>query len=428
MKTRLYSPSMLHGRILCVTSNFPRWPGDSTTPFVLHLAQDLQQLGWGVDVLAPHAVGSAVRETIGGVRVERFRYLWPSSLETICYQGGALINLRKSRSNHLKLPALVASECFNLALRLIGGKYDLLHSHWILPQGFNGILTAGLLGIPHVTTVHGGDIFGLRGALLTMFKRFALCYADAVTVNSSVTKRAVTEIAPNLKELHRIPMGVSTHVEKSSPSSAELRNRYRRGNGPLLVFVGRVVEEKGVEDLIKAVDILLPQFPDISAVIVGEGQDRYKYEAMSETFGVSDQVIFTGWVEPNVIPAYLSAADIFVGPSREASDGWIEAQGLTFIEAMVAKTPVIATRVGGIVDSVRHEETGLLVNERSPDEIAAAVERLTQAPLLADKLCESGYKLAVNKFSRAFSAQAFSDVFNCIIQAKKCPHMDQRSG
>ncbi|MBW2738848.1 MAG: glycosyltransferase family 4 protein [Deltaproteobacteria bacterium] len=409
---------MIHGRILCVTSNFPRWAGDSTTPFVLHLAQDLQELGWGVTVLAPHAVGAAVRETIGGVRVERFRYLWPPSLETVCYHGGALINLRKSRANYVKLPALVMSECLSLARRLIGGKYDLLHSHWILPQGFTGILTAGPLKIPHIVTAHGSDVFGLRGTFFTKFKLYTLRYADAVTVNSSVTERAVTEIAPNLKELHRIPMGVSTHVEKVSPSSYELRNRYRRGNGPLLIFVGRVIEEKGIEDLIKAVDILLPQLSDISAVIVGEGQDRYKYEAMSKTLGVSDRVLFTGWVEPNVIPAYLAAGDIFIGPSRD------EAQGLTFIEAMVAKTPVIATRVGGIVDSVRHKETGLLVKERSPKEIAAAIERLTQEPLLADKLRESGYKLAVNEFSRASSAQAFSNLFNKVIRSKKRQNMD----
>jgi phosphatidylinositol alpha-1,6-mannosyltransferase len=154
---------MMCGRILCVTSNFPRWTGDSTTPFVLHLAQDLQQLGWHIDILAPHAEGTALRETLGGVQVERFRYLWPSSLETVCYQGGALINLRKNRTNYLKLPALISSECLNLFLRLKGGKYDLLHSHWILPQGFTGILTAGLLRIPHVTTVHGGDVLVCKG-------------------------------------------------------------------------------------------------------------------------------------------------------------------------------------------------------------------------------------------------------------------------
>ena len=414
MKNQCYRNNMARGRILCVTSNFPRWPGDSTTPFVLHLAQDLQQLGWGVDVLAPHAVGAAVRETIGGVRVERFRYLWPSTLETVCYHGGALINLRKSRSNHLKLPALVASECFNLALRLIGGKYDLLHSHWILPQGFNGILTAGLLGIPHVTTVHGGDIFGLRGALLTMFKRFTLCYADAVTVNSSVTEKAVNEIVPELKELHLIPMGVSTRGVKTPNSSMEIRHQYRRGNGPLLIFVGRVVEEKGVEDLIRAVAILAPRFPDITALIVGEGQDRPVLEEISKTLGLSDRVIFTGWVEPDMIPAYLSAADIFVGPSRE-----FEAQGLSVIEAMVLGTPVIASRVGGVVDSVRHEETGLLVNERSPDEIAAAVERIVKTPMLADRLGKQGYKLSEAKFSRRSSAMAFSQLFKKAIKTKK---------
>lgn len=414
MKTRLPIRSMLHGRILCVTSNFPRWAGDSTTPFVLHLAQDLQELGWQVNILAPHAEGTALTESLGGVRVERYRYLWPSSLETVCYQGGALINLRKNRINYFKLPALIASEWLNLVFRLTGGKYDLLHSHWILPQGFTGILAAGLFGIPHVTTVHGGDVFGLQGGLLTKFKRFTLCNADAVTVNSSVTEKAVNEIAPELKELHLIPMGVSTRGVKTPNSSMEIRHQYRRGNGPLLIFVGRVVEEKGVEDLIRAVAILAPRFPDITALIVGEGQDRPVLEEISKALGLSDRVIFTGWVEPDMIPAYLAAGDIFVGPSRE-----FEAQGLSVIEAMVSGTPVIASRVGGVVDSVRHEETGLLVNERSPDEIAAAVERIVKTPMLADRLGKQGYKLSKAKFSRRSSAMAFSQLFEKAIKTKK---------
>ena len=101
---------MSKGRVLCVTSNFPRWSGDSTTPFVLHLAQDLQSLGWEVHVLAPHAPQAARMEVISGVQVKRFRYLWPIRQQTVCYQGGALINLRKHPANWLKLPALVAAE------------------------------------------------------------------------------------------------------------------------------------------------------------------------------------------------------------------------------------------------------------------------------------------------------------------------------
>ncbi len=91
------------GRVLCMTSNFPRWDGDSTTPFILHLVQDLQAFGWAVDVLAPHAPGAALKETLGGVRVERFRYFWPEAQESLCYQGGALSNLRRNPFNKFKL-------------------------------------------------------------------------------------------------------------------------------------------------------------------------------------------------------------------------------------------------------------------------------------------------------------------------------------
>jgi phosphatidylinositol alpha-1,6-mannosyltransferase len=254
-----------------------------------------------------------------------------------------------------------------------------------------------------------------------------LRHTDVVTVNSSITKKAVNEIAPDLHELHLIPMGVTTHEVATSPSSEELRNLYRRGSGPLLVFVGRVVEEKGVEDLIRAVAILLPRFPDINLLIIGEGQDRPYLEGITQTLGLSDRVIFTGWVKPDVVSGYLAAGDIFVGPSREASDGWIEAQGLTVIEAMVAKTPVISTRVGGIVDSVRHEETGLLVNERSPVEIAKAIERLVREPLLADCLRGQGYKIAVNKFSRTSSAESFSALFDRMMQSKGSRGSERKS-
>lgn len=100
---------MYQGHVLCVASNFPRWAGDSTTPFVLHLARDLQSLGWEVDLLAPHAPGAARSEVVDGVRVERFRYLWPIRQQTVRYQGAALINLRKHPVNSLKLSALVTA-------------------------------------------------------------------------------------------------------------------------------------------------------------------------------------------------------------------------------------------------------------------------------------------------------------------------------
>ncbi|MGB5830507.1 MAG: glycosyltransferase, partial [Thiohalocapsa sp.] len=309
---------MPQGRILCVTSNFPRWAGDWTTPFVLHLAQDLQLLGWEVHVLAPHAPGAARRETIGGVLVERFRYLWPVRQQTVCYQGGALINLRKHPTNWLKLPALVAAEILAVARRLQTGHYDLIHSHWILPQGFTAMLARRAKPVPHVLTVHGGDIFGLEGRSLAQFKRAALHDADAVTVNSSVTEAAVKAVSGSMRGLVKIPMGVSVEpLDGRQTALAErLRQAHRGPEGPMLVFIGRVVEEKGIEDLLRATQLLAERAPGRRTLIVGEGQDRADMEQLARTLGIAEITHFAGWVDPADVPAYLHAADVFVGPSR----------------------------------------------------------------------------------------------------------------
>jgi phosphatidylinositol alpha-1,6-mannosyltransferase len=397
-------------RILCVTSNFPRWEGDSTTPFVLHLVQDLVALGWEVDVLAPHAPSTARQEVLGGVNVFRFRYLWPVSWETVCYQGGALINLANNRMNYLKLPALVFFEWLAIMWHLWRGNYDLLHSHWILPQGFTGVLAAKLFGIPHVITVHGGDAFALQGKVLSGFKRFSLSGADAVTVNSSATKKQVLSIAPGISEPRLIPMGIST-TEPNRQRAAELRSKYRERNGPLLVFVGRLVYGKGVDDLLQAVAIIKKNLPDVKVLIVGEGQIRGDLEKLAIRLEIADSVIFTGWVEPFEVPSYLAAADMFVGPSKRSPDGAVEAQGLTFLEAMAAGTVVIATASGGIQDSVTHQESGILVPEDSPGAIAESVLQLENDSTLKDYL-ETQAKKVVSRFTREKSASSFSDLFD----------------
>ena len=408
------------GRALFVTSNFPRWEGDGTTPFLLHLAQDLQALGWRVDVLAPHAPAARTRDSIGGVEVARFRYLWPESLETVCYGGGALINLRRDPGNLFKLPALVAAEAAATALRLLGRRYDIVHSHWILPQGFVGALMTGPLGVPHVVTAHGNDIFALQGALLARFKRFALGRASAVTVNSRATEQAVRALAPDLAALHCIPMGTSEPVPDPEAVAAA-RARYRQGAGPLLAFAGRLVKEKGVADLLHAVALLRPRLPDLRLVVAGEGPERAAFERLAGELGIAERVAFAGWQGADQVPHLMAAADAYVGPSRRGPDGTAEAQGLTFAEAMLAGTPVIATRLGGIVDAVRHEDTGLLVDEAAPDQIAAAVERLARRPDLAAQLSANGRRLAKDVFTRAASARAFADLYAGLAAPAKRP-------
>ena len=154
-----------HGNVLLVTSSFPRWQDDATAPFILHIAQDLIELGWQVEVLAPHTEGSKLCEVIGGVPVSRFRYLWPERWQTLCYGGGALINLRSSWRSKLQLLPFLLFEGWAIFNRLRRRRYALVHSHWLLPQGLMCGLAAAALRIPHVGTVHGSDVFALRGSV-----------------------------------------------------------------------------------------------------------------------------------------------------------------------------------------------------------------------------------------------------------------------
>lgn len=417
--TSMSRQSSTAGRVLLVTSSFPRWIGDSTAPFVLQIAQDLLALGWDVHVLAPHAPGARLYEVLHGIPVSRFRYMWPESQETLCYQGGALVNLRRDPLNRLRILPFLLCEAFAVFRRLCLGKFDLVHSHWLLPQGLICALAAVVFRVPHVTTVHGGDIFALRGRLPTFFKKLALRLTGRISVNSSATKEAVERIAHATDRIVRIPIGVSATDSGSDNQTSQLRARFRKKEGPLLVYVGRLIEEKGVGDLVTAVATLKNVLPDVTALIVGDGQDRARFEHQAKDLGLEDCVTFTGWVKPDEVPDYLSAADIFVGPSKRSAQGWVEAQGLTFIEAMLAGTPVIATAVGGVVDAVQDEKTGLLISEGAPAEIVTAVIRLVRDPALCESLRANAAALAREQFTRGATAEAFSALFHELLGSRR---------
>lgn len=401
-------------RALCVTSNYPRWQGDSTTPFVHHLAVDLKEFDWEVDVLAPHYIGAARQEVFEGISIKRFRYLLPEHAQTVCYQGGALMNLKANRLNYLKLPSLVLFEWLAIMKLLMTGKYDLLHSHWILPQGFNGVLASLPLKIPHVITVHGSDAFALKGKLLSKFKRFSLTHANAVTVNSSATHNQVLSIAPNITNLNLIPMGV-TNAPSDNIRCQELRKKYKIEHSPLLIFVGRLVDVKGVEDLLYSLAILKAKYKKIQLLILGDGPLRVPLESLANKLSINNNVVFKGWVESKEIINYLKAADIFIGPSKCSEDGSVEAQGISFIEAMQAGTPVIASNVGGIVDVIQHGKTGLLVEQSSPEQIASSVLRIINDKALEKKIIKEA-KLKVRSLTSLGSAEKIANVFNSCVQ------------
>ncbi len=402
------TPLMTSRRVLLLTSNYPRWRGDSTTPFVHNLAQDLLDEGWAVDVLAPHAPQAARAESLDGVSVHRFRYLLPEAQQTVCYEGGALINLRERKSNWLKLPFLVLAELIATIRLHRRRRYGVINAHWILPQGFVGAIVARVTKTPLAITVHGGDVFGLEGGVLRSFKRWALRRADVVTVNSGTTERGVTAL-DSAAAVHHIPMGVAVGSEPDARDVAAVRNDYQ-SSGPLVVFVGRLIAEKGLDDLLEAI----AELEGSALIVLGTGQDAAGLEERAAELGLRDRVHFMGWVDQERVPVYLHAADVLVGPSKTSESGWKEGMGLVFLEAMAAGTPVVATRSGGIPDIVQHEQTGLLVEEQAPAQIAQAVRRLQEDADLRTHVIESGRRLVAESYTRRASAAAFADLFESL--------------
>lgn len=400
------------GRVVWVVSNCPRWPGDASAPFILNLARDMRERDWDVTLLAPGAAGLPSRDVIEGVPIERFRYAWPASLQTLCYGAGVLANLREHRLRAALIPGFVAAQWLAVRRRLSAvPNFDLVHAHWVLPQGWTAAVTLKRLRLPLVVTAHGGDLFALRGGISERAKRWVLTRATAVTANSSATEAVARSLDVPAARLFRIPMGATVAPALDAARAAEQRARLRHAAGPLLIFVGRVVPEKGVGDVLAALALLRAQLPDATLAIVGDGPSRPALEAEARRLGMAQQVVFIGAVPPGDVPLYLAAADIFVGPSRRSAEGWTEAQGLTFIEAQLAGLPVIATDAGGLGDLVSDGDDGLVVRQSDPTAIAGAVLRLVTDPALAARLAQAGRARALANFSRDASADAFSALY-----------------
>lgn len=406
-------PPSPQGEVLFVTSSYPRWAGDASAPFVHHLAQDLRALGWDVRVLAPHAPGAQRDEVLDGVPIRRFRYFWPTSLETVCYDGGALVKLRMNRWLWLRVPFLFLFEGLAVLSQLLRRRTAIVHTHWLLPQGLTAGLAAALCRRPHIATVHGSDVFALQGAVSRGAKQLAIRLADAVTVNSRATEAAVAALGPGARIVERIPMGAT------APEAGALRSR--ADAGPVLAFAGRLVPEKGVGDLLEAVARLRASFPALTALVIGDGPERAVLEQQASRLGVAGQVRFLGWLPPDEALGHLRGADVLVGPSRPGADGTQEAQGIALAEAMLAGVPVVATAIGGIPDAIRDGETGLLVEPGSPQQIADAVRRLLDDPALAARLAAAACALAEAEFTREASARRFSALYARLLPGRPQP-------
>ena len=380
--------SHIRPRLLVLASTYPRWSGDPEPGFVHELSKRLAN-DFDVVVLGPHAAGAAVDEDLDGVRVLRYRYA-PDRLETLVNDGGITTNLRRSPWKWLLVPGFLLAMLWSMWRQVRRWRPDVIHAHWLVPQGLVAAL-AGLLEPrmpPFLVTSHGADLFGLQAAPLQAFKRFVARRAAGVTVVSRAMLDELARIGVDPGGVAVQPMGVDL-AQRFTPDAAVTRSCDE------ILFVGRLVEKKGLRHLIDAMPAILRFHPSAFLTVAGFGPEEAECRRQAGRLGLGDKVRFVGAVPQAELPALYRRAAVFVAPFVQTDSGDREGLGLVVVEAAGCGCPVVVSDLPSVRDVFRggspfamvppgaSESLGVAINQLLADPIAAS----RQAAAVRDSLC-----------------------------------------
>lgn len=365
-------------RVLHVVTAFPRHDADVITPWLGRLLLGLRERGVEVEVMAPAYRGGGATEW-RGIPVRRFRYA-PAWLETLTHDETVPDRLRSRPAYLALLPSYLAFGSLAAVRRGASSPPDIVHVHWPVPHAwFGALLRASSGGVTAVvSSFYSVEIRWIERRLrwAVPFLRWSIEASDAVTAISSATAAAVRRYTP--REVSVIPFSaaISEPAAGASPASGPRR----RVEGPLrLLFVGRLVERKGVHILIRALARVRVRM-DAILIVIGEGPEMAALRAEAERVGVDTSVHFAGRVGEDALVDAYRTSDLFVLPAVVDRKGDTEGLGVVLLEALEFGLPVIASNIGGIPDIVKHWETGLLVPSGDAAALAASILQAVENP------------------------------------------------
>lgn len=366
---------------LILTSSFPRYQGDTSGNFVFELGRELSKY-FEIYIATPHVSTLKSKEIKDTMGIFRFRYFFPSRYECLSREGGLQYNLKNSWVAKIQLPMFLVSEFISTFILVTKLKIQFVNSHWLIPQGFIGALCSKILKVNHIATIHSSEVTIIKKLPFGKFiAEFTLKYSDAII---SVSKHRMNElyelISPEVKDqildrVHIIPMGVDLSVfDRRDVNENRIKFSQEKCH-PVILFVGRLVEVKGCEFLIRAMPSILGEFPDAKLLIAGGGPLEQTLNTLITDLGLQEHVVLLGSVKHEEIPGYYFCADIVAIPSIIDDSGYQEGLPVVAIEALAARRPVVASNIPGIAEVIEDGVNGLLVRPKDSEGIAEAVKR-----------------------------------------------------
>ncbi len=368
-------------KVLFVNALFHPFSG-GVEKHLLEISKFLALRGVEVHVLTGRLKGTEAEETINGVFVHR-------------------IPCTEFKFPGIYPPPMVVAPNAYSEVRKLDKKHDFdiihLQDRWFTDFSIAASY-AKTAGKPLVITLHNARTVGIAphytfiGGLFDIaVGRQVLAMADKIV---SVSKWAISDLGKmglSPKRFVYIPNGIDTHELKPA-SGGDFKKRHGLGNGPMALFVGRLIIQKGLEYLLQSWKHVSKANPRARLVIIGRGIEEPKLKKLAAKLGITGSVYFPGYVSDKDLRAALHASDVFV-----LSSLW-EVLPVAILEAMAAGKPIVCTDVGGNSELVKNGKNGFLVPKREPKPFARALIKVLSNPAMAKRMGRESRRRAVNEF------------------------------
>lgn len=391
-------------KIGVITSAYPDYKDDPHGIFVHRLMREIIKKGHEVHVIAPYT-GGETEFILEGVHVDKFHYFYPRRFEKLSGRAGMIDNVKEGFLVKIQVLTFLF---FNVvyALRKLR-KMDVVHVQWPIPNGLGAIFLKKLYGIPYINTVHGEEIHLSKRYHMLFAFRWLVNNSSKTITNSTATKKFCLEAGLDSEKIDVIPFGVDTDFFRPL-------DVYKDTSTFQILSVGYLIERKGFEYLIRAMQDVLKEHEDVRLKIVGSGPLESKLKKLIYELDLGDEVEIVKNVSDEELLMIYNSADLFVLPSITDSEGNTEGLGLVLLEAMACGLPVIGSDVGGIPDIIEEGKTGLLVSEKDVIGLSKSIIYVIEHVYLRKKLSQNVFFNVGEKFSWKHIAKSYNRIYNKI--------------
>ncbi len=285
------------------------------------------------------------------------------------------------------------------------GKFDVIHAHdWLVAYAAKTLKDS--FGIPLVSTIHATEA-GRNSGIHTPEQKYVndtewmLTYESSeVIVNSKFMKNDLQRLfGLPYEKINVVPNGINTTAYNGVEKDYDFRRKYAMDNEKIILFMGRLVYEKGVQHLISAMPKILAGYHDAKLIIAGKGGMIDELRSQVEAMGLGQKVYFTGYLNAKQVSKMYKCADVSVFPST------YEPFGIVALEAMLAGVPTVVSDVGGLNEIVEHRVDGMKSYAGNPNSLADSILELLLNPELCDKITKKAKQKVKNEYNWTKIAQ-----------------------